>query len=127
MKNRKKKKENVILYCRVNLIKENNRILIINQQEDSLRKLCKEKGYKITKIFTDYNTSRSTNSPELEKMKDFAIENAKKLDKVICVGFDRLARNFEEVLDILNDYEALGMKVTSLTHITNTKNITNGE
>lgn len=102
-------------------------ILIINQQEDSLRKLCKEKGYKITKIFTDYNTSRSTNSPELEKMKDFAIENAKKLDKVICVGFDRLARNFEEVLDILNDYESLGMKVTSLTHITNTKNITNGE
>lgn len=127
MKNRKKKKENVILYCRVNLIKENNRILIINQQEDSLRKLCKEKGYKITKIFTDYSTSRSTNSPELEKMKDFAIENAKKLDKVICVGFDRLARNFEEVLDILNDYEALGMKVTSLTHITNTKNIANGE
>ncbi len=121
----KKQQENAIIYCRVDLHENTDEIFIINRQENEIKNFCKNKGYNVVKIFTDFTTSKNKTQPELQNIKDFAMQSETTIDVVVCSGFDRIARTFEKVLDVMIDFNQMSIDVISVEQITNLNNNTN--
>lgn len=121
----KTQQQNAMIYCRVDLYENTDGIYSINQQEKEVLKFCKNEGYEVVKKFTDYTGSSNKKQPELENMKNFAKQSENRVDVVVCLGFDRIARTFERVLDEMIDFNQMGIDVISVQQITNYKNNTN--
>lgn len=121
----KTQEQNAIIYCRVNLNENTDENLLINRQENEIKNFCKNKGYNVVKIFTDFTTNINKTQPELQNMKDFAMQSEIKIDVVVCSGFDRIARTFEKVLDVMIDFNQMSIDVISVEQITNLNNKSN--
>ncbi len=124
MKNVNKNK-NVILYCRVCLNKPSDLFTIKYEQENRLLRFCANIGYNVVKVFTDYNSQTNKNNDELQNMKEFAKNNAESVTAVLCESFDRISRNFEEMLDIMMDFGDIGIDIISLKQLTDLNNNSN--
>jgi len=121
----KTQQQNAIIYCRVNLNENTDENLLINRQENEIKNFCKNNGYNVVKIFTDFTTSINKTQPELQNMKDFAMQSEITIDLVVCTGFDRISRNIKEFLDIVFDFNQMSIDVISVEQITNLNNKSN--
>lgn len=121
----KTQQQNAIIYCRVNLNENTDENLLINRQENEIKNFCKNNGYNVVKIFTDFTTSINKTQPELQNMKDFAMQSEITIDVVVCTGFDRISRNIKEFLDIVFDFNQMSIEVISVEQITNLNNKSN--
>jgi len=117
--------QNAMIYCRVDLNENTDEIFIISKQENETLKFCKNEGYNVVKVFTDFTTSKNKTQPEFQNMKDFAKHSENPIDVVVCLGYDRIARTFEKVLDEMIDFNQMGIDIFSVQQITNSKNNTN--
>lgn len=117
--------QNAMIYCRVDLHENTDEIFIISKQENETLKFCKNEGYNVVKVFTDFTTSKNKTQQEFQNMKDFAKHSENPIDVVVCLGYDRIARTFEKVLDEMIDFNQMGIDIFSVQQITNSKNNTN--
>jgi len=115
----KKQQENAMVYCRVDLNENTSEIIHLLNQENEIQKCCKDLGFKVVKKFTDYTTTLNISQPELQNMKDFAMQSEIPIHVVVCFELDRIARTFEKVLDEISDFNKMNIDVISVKQISN--------
>lgn len=87
-----------IAYIRVSTVDQNE-----ERQIESLKK------YKIDKWFIEKVSGKDTNRPELNKLREYAREG----DTVYIHDLSRLARNTQDLLQLVNGFESKGIKLVS--------------
>jgi len=84
------------------------RVSTVEQNEG--RQLEALKQYNISRIFTDKLSGKDINRPELQAM----IQYARSGDTVYIESFSRLARNTQDLLNLVDTMNSKGIKVISL-------------
>ncbi|HYE08592.1 MAG TPA: recombinase family protein [Patescibacteria group bacterium] len=88
-----------IAYIRVSTVEQNE-----NRQLEAM------KSYEIKKFFVEKASAKDTNRPKLLELLDFAREG----DTVYIKDFSRLARSTKDLLDLVEQLNAKGVKLISL-------------
>jgi len=84
------------------------RVSTIEQNE--ARQVEAMKPFNISKTFTDKLSGKDTNRPELQSL----IEYARSGDTVYIESFSRLARNTQDLLNLVDTLDQKGIKIISL-------------
>jgi DNA invertase Pin-like site-specific DNA recombinase len=88
-------------------------------QRDELRSYCERRGWQVAEEFIDEGVSGSKESrPALDRMLKAAKRRA--FDAVICYRYDRMARSLKQLVNLLADFDALGIQFVSLHEGTDT-------
>jgi len=88
-------KKSCVIYCRQATTQQNNNS--INHQEITLKKIAKERGFKIKKIIKDIGTTT-----QIKKLIEWI--RGKKVDYLLITGIDRICRNksdFSQIFDLM--------------------------
>ena len=94
----------IALYARVSTDKQT-----VENQLIELRSLCERLGYSIVQEYTDNGISGAkgrNDRPALDAMLKAATQ--RKFDMVMCWSIDRLGRSLQNLVEILNELQALG-------------------
>ncbi len=92
MKNQSNKKlMRYIIYARKSSEGEDRQVQSIDDQTNFLKKLAKEEGLEIVKIFSESKSAKKPGRPVFEEMLSFI--QSKKATGILCWKLDRLARN----------------------------------
>ena len=95
----------IALYARVSTDKQT-----VENQLIELRSLCERLGYSIVQEYTDNGISGAkgrNDRPALDAMLKAATQ--RKFDMVMCWSIDRLGRPLQNLVEILNELQALGI------------------
>ena len=95
----------IALYARVSTDKQT-----VENQLIELRSLCERLGYIIVQEYTDNGISGAkgrNDRPALDAMLKAATQ--RKFDMVMCWSIDRLGRSLQNLVEILNELQALGI------------------
>ncbi len=95
----------IALYARVSTDKQTAENQLIE-----LRSLCERLGYSIVQEYTDNGISGAkgrNDRPALDAMLKAATQ--RKFDMVMCWSIDRLGRSLQNLVEILNELQALGI------------------
>ncbi len=94
--NEEKKNFVVGIYPRVSTEDQSRFGFSLDEQEESLRRLCEWKGYKIYKVYREEGVSaKSMNRPKFQEM----IQDMKdgKINKILVYKLDRLTRSIQDL------------------------------
>lgn len=106
----------IYTYERVSTVKQN-----LERQDRVLKDKLRDMGItKINKYYADKLTGKNTDRPNLEKM----IKEAKEGDIVYCESISRLGRNLKDLIDIIDQLIAKGVRVVILKEGIDTNNST---
>ena len=95
----------IALYARVSTDKQT-----VENQLIELRSLCERLGYTIVQEYTENGISGAkgrNDRPALDAMLKAATQ--RKFDMVMCWSIDRLGRSLQNLVEILNELQALGI------------------
>jgi DNA invertase Pin-like site-specific DNA recombinase len=95
----------IALYARVSTDKQT-----VENQLIELRSLCERLGYSIVQEYTDNGISGAkgrNDRPALDAM--LKASTQRKFDMVMCWSIDRLGRSLQNLVEILNELQALGI------------------
>ena len=95
----------IAIYARVSTDKQT-----VDNQLIELRGLCERLGYTIVQEYTDNGISGSksrSDRPALDQLLKDATR--RKFDMVMCWSIDRLGRSLQNLVEILNELQALGI------------------
>jgi DNA invertase Pin-like site-specific DNA recombinase len=95
----------IALYARVSTDKQT-----VENQLIELRSLCERQGYTIVQEYTDNGISGAkgrNDRPALDAM--LKASTQRKFDMVMCWSIDRLGRSLQNLVEILNELQALGI------------------
>ncbi len=93
----------VAIYARVSTDKQTTQ-----NQIDALREVAERSGYQITQIFSEDGISGSKGRegrPALDQLMKSATQ--RKFDMVMCWSIDRLGRSLQNLVEILNELQAM--------------------
>ena len=93
----------VAIYARVSTDKQTTQ-----NQIDALREVAERCGYQITQIFSEDGISGSKGRegrPALDQLMKSATQ--RKFDMVMCWSIDRLGRSLQNLVEILNELQAM--------------------
>ena len=105
--NREKKNFVVGIYPRVSTEDQSRFGFSLDEQEESLKRLCEWKGYKIYKVYREEGVSaKSMNRPKFQEM----IQDMKdgKINKILVYKLDRLTRSIQDletICKLLEEYK----------------------
>jgi site-specific DNA recombinase len=105
---------NVVIYVRQSLDREGDG-LAVARQESECRKLCEQRGWNVTEVIIDNDTSATDGKlrPGFERLMTMA--EGGKLDGIVCWHIDRLTRQPVELERIINVCEPRRVKVVTIT------------
>ncbi len=103
---------NVLLYLRVST-DEQGYGFSLAYQEESLKRFCEMKGYNVVSIFIEDQSAKDFKRPAWNNLQTFAKANKKTIDLVLFTKWDRFARNIREALNIMHNFDNLGIDVNS--------------
>ena len=95
----------IAIYARVSTDKQT-----VDNQLIELRSLCERLGYTIVQEYTDNGISGAkgrNDRPALDALMKAATQ--RKFDMVMCWSIDRLGRSLQNLVEILNELQALGI------------------
>jgi len=78
-------------------------------QLQTLRSLCKKKGYTIAGEYADYHTPANAGKPEYEKL--LGDVRSGKIDCIACYSLDRLTRNTKQLYCLIDDLYMANVKI----------------
>ncbi|WP_081907315.1 recombinase family protein [Flavobacterium gilvum] len=105
---------NVVIYTRVSTDEQAQLGFSLRHQEESLRKYCEIKGYKVSNHFQDDYSAKTFNRPEWLKLFEYVKLNKKIVDLVIFTKWDRFSRNSENALTVIRKLNDFGIQVNSI-------------
>ena len=88
------------IYARRSSESEDRQVLSIESQIGELRKVAKQEGFKIARVFEESRSAKSLGRPVFAEMLDL-IQNGK-ADGILCWKLDRLARNMVDGGGVIN-------------------------
>ena len=95
----------VAIYCRVSTIEQAEEGYSIKEQEMLLMEFCEKQGYEVVQVYSDAGISGKdiTHRPAMRKLLQDATE--RKFDLVLTWKINRLSRNLQDSLEIINTLE----------------------
>lgn len=96
----------VALYVRVSTDKQS-----VDSQLHELQKFCESRNYEVFKIYSDVASGAKSQRPMLNELLEDARKN--KFDIVCAYRFDRIARSSKMLIDLLTEFEHLGIDFIS--------------
>ncbi len=98
----------VAIYARVSTDEQSTDV-----QLEELKAFCKAQGHEIVKVYADDGyTGRNTKRPNLIALR-YALKS-KAFDAILVWKLDRLARSLKELITLIEEFEAHGIKLISL-------------
>lgn len=105
---------NVGIYSRCSTADQN-----VVMQLDELRSYCQRRGWTIYCEYIDRGISGSKESrPGLNRM--LADARRRRFDAIVCYRYDRVARSLRQLVNLLGEFDALGIHFISLHEGTDT-------
>jgi site-specific DNA recombinase len=104
------------IYCRVSSEEQAASGLGLESQESRCRAFCEAKGFEVAGVYVDAGVSGTVDPekrPEAARMLRDAREG--RLDAVVVLKLDRLARKAEHALRVTRELEAAGVGFSSVT------------
>ncbi len=91
----------------------------VAMQLDELRAYCQRRGWQIFGEYNDEGISGSKESrPALNRM--LVDAHRRRFDAVVCYRYDRVARSLRQLVNLLGEFDALGIHFISLHEGTDT-------
>lgn len=81
----------------------------LQNQLDTMRKYCMQRGYEIVEEFSDSHTGTDNDRPALQRARELA--KNKQIDVLVYYSVDRFMRNFQRAVITEMEFERLGVKV----------------
>jgi DNA invertase Pin-like site-specific DNA recombinase len=107
---------NAIIYYRVSTKEQAEKGFSLEAQEDKCRRFAESNGYTINKVFVERGESAKTqNRTQLGNLIRYTVQHKKNLSALIIWKFDRLARNLGDQIDLLKNFNTMGIMVLSAT------------
>jgi site-specific DNA recombinase len=103
---------NVILYLRVSTDEQANGFSL-DYQEDSLKRFCNIRGYKVLAIYREDHSAKNFKRPEWNKLQAFVKSNKREVDKILFAKWDRFSRNIHEAFNVISLFENMGVEVNA--------------
>jgi site-specific DNA recombinase len=102
-----------VLYSRVSTQMQADEGVSLAAQEDMARRVCAERGWDLVATYTDVMSGRDDHRPQLLQME--ADAKARRFKVVLVYRTDRLARRIVRLFKVLENFEAVGVDLVSLT------------
>jgi site-specific DNA recombinase len=105
---------NIIGYCRVSTDEQAEKGFSLANQEEEIKRYCKDHGYKVLKIFKeDHSGFKTFNRPAWNHLEKYINENNKteKVHAVISTRWDRFSRNEFEASSKINEFRKKGVEI----------------
>jgi len=103
-----------VIYTRVSTDKQAEKGYSLREQEDSLRRYCKQNDYKILRHFQEDYSAKDFNRPEWKSLMQYLIKNKEQIDTFMFAKWDRFSRNLVEGLNQINKINSLGIRIHCL-------------
>jgi site-specific DNA recombinase len=94
---------NVIIYKRVSTDDQADRGFSLQHQQKVLTDFCNLKGYTIVDIYTEDYSGKTFDRPEWKKMMDYIRKHKNKVNKILCLRWDRFSRNQYDALTTIKE------------------------
>jgi DNA invertase Pin-like site-specific DNA recombinase len=95
------------LYCRISTGDQH-----LETQLLDLRELAKQRGFEIVGEYTDVISGAKAKRPGLDRL--MADARRRRFDVLLVAAFDRIARNVRHFLEVLDEFNYLGIQFVSL-------------
>lgn len=110
----KKQKKAVVGYARTANIPQLKDGIPVDAQEEQIKKYCKAKGYKLTKVFSDNGCSGANlQRPGIQEL--LAEASAGKISKIVCLDMDRLSRRLIDHLVLESQLKKYGVEILTIS------------
>lgn len=98
------------VYCRVSTVGHGQDVGL---QVAELRQFCQQRGWQITDEFIDNGVSgRRESRPQLNRMMTAC--RKRQVDAVVVYRYDRFARSLRQLVNALDEFQALGIDFVSI-------------
>jgi DNA invertase Pin-like site-specific DNA recombinase len=106
---------NIIGYIRVSTDEQAERGFSLSHQEESIKNYCQNKGHKLISIYReDFSAFRTFEErPEWQKITKYINENKNEVNGILCLRWDRFARNLLEALLTIVKFRKKGVQIVS--------------
>jgi site-specific DNA recombinase len=94
---------NVIIYKRVSTDDQADRGFSLQHQQKVLTDFCALKGYTIIDIYTEDYSGKTFDRPQWKKLMDYIRKNKNKVNKILCLRWDRFSRNHYDSLTTIKE------------------------
>ena len=94
---------NVIIYKRVSTDDQADRGFSLQHQQKVLTDFCNLKGYTIVDIYTEDYSGKTFERPEWKKLMEYIRKNKGKVNKVLCLRWDRFSRNQYDAMTTIKE------------------------
>ncbi|GAA4813075.1 recombinase family protein [Litoribaculum gwangyangense] len=107
--------KNVILYVRVSTDEQADKGYSLRDQEAKLTQYCEERDYNIVAIYREDYSAKTFNRPEFKKLLAYCKSNKRQIDEILLIKWDRFSRNTAESYQMIATFDALDIKINSIT------------
>ena len=103
-----------ILYVRVSTDEQADKGFSLRDQEQKLKNYCKLNNYEIIGIYKEDYSAKTFNRPEFKKLMQYSKKNAKTIDEILFIKWDRFSRNTTESYNVIKTFNDLGIIVNAI-------------
>ena len=106
--------KNVILYVRVSTDEQADKGFSLRDQEQKLINYCQVNNINILSIYKEDYSAKTFNRPEFKKLLQYCKKNAKLIDGLLFIKWDRFSRNTTESYNKIAMFNKLGIIVNAI-------------
>jgi site-specific DNA recombinase len=106
--------KNVILYVRVSTDEQADKGFSLRDQEQKLINYCQVNNINILAIYKEDYSAKTFNRPEFKKLLQYCKKNAKLIDGLLFIKWDRFSRNTTESYNKIAMFNKLGIIVNAI-------------
>lgn len=103
-----KKQKRAVFYTRVSTAEQNTAA-----QESELRQFAKNRGWDVTRVYSDKISGKTSSRPALDQLMDDC--RKRRVDIVLVWKFDRFGRSLRHLVTSLEEFKRLGVDFISAT------------
>lgn len=105
---------NVICYCRVSSDEQAEKGYSLNHQEEMLRRYCEINHFNIVGFYVEDYSAKTFDRPEWKKIMAYIKQNKNNVDTILCLRWDRFARNQYDAMTVMRALDKLGITVETV-------------
>ena len=107
---------NIIGYIRVSTDEQAEKGYSLQYQEDCIKRYCAQRGYNLLQVYKeDYSAFGSFNDrPEWSKIDSFVKKNKGLVSAILCLRWDRFARNLSEALNTISQFKKRNIDILTI-------------
>lgn len=107
--------QKAVLYVRVSTDEQADKGYSLANQQEHLIKFCATQGIEILKIYIEDHSAKNFERPEFRKFLEYAKQNQRNIDLLLCYAWDRFSRNVTDAYEMLAKLKKMSIEVQAIT------------